>query len=107
MKLNEKHYERLKDALSVAYREKEKAAIGDSWQKKAMRRIRGLGPQDSKAVYWMGFEKLVWRFAPAACVLILIFSVCLLSMDFVQDYEIVKLFVVDPIEYAFVRSFGI
>jgi len=39
--------------------------------------------------------------------LIIIFSVFLLNIDFVQEYEIAKLFVNDPVEYAFVQSFGI
>ncbi len=106
MKKNEKHHMKLKDALTAAYHEKEKAEISDLWQTKTMGRVRRLGSPGYKTGYLMNFEQLVWRLAPVACTLILIFSVCLLNIDFAQEYEMAKLFIDDPVEYSFVRSFG-
>ena len=55
----------------------------------------------------MNLEQMVWRLAPVACALIIVFSIGLLNMDFAQDYDSVKLFWDDPFEYAFVQTFGI
>ena len=107
MGLDEKHHLKLKKTLISAYDAKEKAEVGDLWQTDAMRRIRQIGPLESSALYLMNLERLLWRFAPVACALILVFFVCLLNLDFSQQYEAVKLFYDDPVEYAFVNSFGI
>jgi hypothetical protein len=96
-----------RDALSAVYHSKEKAEISDSWQIKTMSHIRSLKPLDTKEGYLMNLEQMVWRFAPVACALIIVFSVCLLNMDFAREYDIAKLFVEDPVEYAFVQSLGI
>jgi hypothetical protein len=107
MELNEDHYEKLQNALAAAYREKERAEVGDLWQIKAMSRIRRIGPLNYKTVYLVNLEQLVWRFAPFACALILIFSICLFNMDFAREYEMAQMFLDDPVEYTFVQSFGI
>ena len=108
MKLKERHHTRVKDALTVAYREKERNEVGGTlWQANTMSHIRRLGLLDAKTGYLMNLEQLVWRLAPAACALILIFSVCLLNIDFAREYEMVKLFIEDPVQYAFLQTLGI
>ena len=107
MLLSEKHHMGLKKALISAYSEKGKAEVGDHWQAETMRRIRQISPLESSAAYLFNFERLVWRFAPIACALILVFSICLLNLDFAQEYEMSKLLLDDPVEYAVVQSFGI
>jgi hypothetical protein len=107
MKQKERHHLRLKHALTAAYRSKEEAEISDSWQTKTMSRIRSIRPLDTKSDYLMNLEQMVWRLAPAACVLIIAFSVCLFNIDFAQEYDLAKLFLDDPVEYVFVQSFGI
>ena len=107
MELNKDHYEKLKNALTSAYREKEKSEVGDLWQIKAMSRIRRIGPLDSKTGYLMNLEQLLWRFAPLACALIFIFSIYLFNIDFGRECEMTQMFLDDPVEYAFVKSFGI
>jgi len=72
-----------------------------------MRRIRQIRPQESSGAYLLNLERLVWRFAPIACALILVFSICLLNLDFAQEYEMSKLLLDDPVEYAFLQSLGI
>ncbi len=107
MLFSESHYMRLKKALISAYSEKKNVEVGDHWQAETMRRIRQVGPLESRAVYLLSFEQRVWRFAPVACALILIFSICLFNLDFAQEYEMSKLLLDDPVEYAFVQLFGI
>ena len=95
------------EEMAAAYREKERVKVGDLWQIQAMRRIRRIGPLNSKTGYLMNLEHLVWRLAPFACALILIFSIFLVNMDFAREYEMAQMFLDDPVEYAFVRSFGL
>ncbi len=107
MKLNENHYVKLRNVLSAAYREKEGAEVDGLWQVRTMSHIRRLGPLNVETGYLMNLEQLLWRLAPVACALILVFSVCLLNIDFSREYEMAKLFLDDPVQYAFVQSFGI
>jgi hypothetical protein len=107
MEPNEDNYEKLKNALTAAYREKERAEAGDLWQIRAMSRIRRIGPLNSKTGYLMNLEQVLWRLAPLVCALILIFSICLFNMDSAREYEMAKMFLDDPIEYVFAQSFGI
>ncbi len=104
---SESHHMKLKKALISAYSENKKVEVGDHWQTETMRRIRQIGPLETSSAYLLNFEQLVWRFAPIACALILVFSICLLNLDFAQEYELSKLLWDDPVEYAFVQSFGI
>ena len=103
--MSEKHSMKLKNALTTAYREKERTEVSDLWQINTMRHIQRLGPLDAKTGYLMSFEQLVWRFAPVACALILVFSVCLFNLDFSHEYEMAELFMEDPVEYSFAQSF--
>lgn len=107
MKLKKRHHIRVKEALAAAYREKESIEVGTLWQSNTMSQVRRLGHPDSKTDYLMNLEQLVWRIAPAACALILIFSVCLLNIDLAREYEMARLFIEDPLEYAFLQTLGI
>jgi hypothetical protein len=107
MDLKKQHHIKLRNALAAAYREKEKIEVGTRWKTKTMNRIRRVGSLDDNAGFIMNLEQLLWRLSPVACSLILIFSVFLFNIDFVQEYEMAKLFVDDPVEFAFVQSFGI
>ncbi len=106
MKLSERQSLKLKNALTVAYHEKERAEVNESWHINTMNHIRRLGPLNSKTGYFMDFGHLAWRMAPVACALILVFAVGLFNLDFTKEYEMVELFLDDPIEYNFVQSFS-
>ncbi len=107
MLFSKNQHMRFKNALTSAYSEKKKVEVGDHWQTETMRRIRQVGSLESRTSYLLNFEQMVWRFAPVACALILIFSICLFNLDFAQEYEMSKLLLDDPVEYAFVQLFGI
>ncbi len=97
---------KLKTALTAAYHEKEKAEVSESWHINTMNHIRRLGPLNSKSGYFVDFGHLVWRIAPVACALAVVFAVCLFNLDFTREYEMAELFLEDPIEYTFVQSFS-
>jgi hypothetical protein len=98
--IKKKHHIRLKKALAVAYREKEKAEVGDLWQVRVMEHIRSLGPLYSQTSYLERFERLVWQLAPVACVLVVLLGVVITQLELVSDYEIVKMFIEDPADFS-------
>jgi len=63
----------LRKPLREAYFSREKARHGNQWQRRAMARIREIGPLSPVTGFWPSFENLAWRLAPVNLVLILIF----------------------------------
>ena len=72
-----------------------------------MRHVRSVGPLNATTSYVDLFEQFVWRFAPVACVLIIMLTFCIVNLDLVPEYEVVKLFVEDPIQFSYVQMFGV
>lgn len=95
-----KDQKKLKKTLTAAYYKKEKAAINELWQIRVMSRVRDLGPLNAKTNYLELFERFVWKFAPVACLLILVLAIILTKLDFVSDYEIAKAFMEDPFDFS-------
>jgi len=98
---------RLKELLMRAYREKERPEVDELWQMRVMSHIRSLGPITSRGRYFMLLEQSVWRLTPVTCLLILVLAALLIKLDFIPDYEMVKLFIDDPVEFTFVQWFGL
>jgi len=90
MKSSEENHKKMENVLIRAYREKEEVEVSDLWQIKVMSHIRSLGPLGSKTNYFMLLEPFVWRFAPVACVLILVLTICFINLDFIPEYEMAK-----------------
>jgi hypothetical protein len=97
IKNNEK---KLKETLTAAYYEKEKAPVNERWQIRVMRHVRSLGPLNARTNYLELFEGLVWKLAPVACLLILALTIILTKLDFVSDYEIARAFMEDPWDFS-------
>ena len=91
---------KLQRALTAAYHEKGKPEVHDLWQIRVMRRVRSLGPLNSKTNYLELLEGFMWRFAPVACLLIVVLAIVLANLDFVSDYEIAKAFMEDPLDFS-------
>lgn len=91
---------KLRKAFTAAYREKEKAEVGELWQTRVMDHIRSLSSLCPVTSYLELFERFVWRLAPIACVLVLVLGAALVKLDFVSDYEIAKMFIEDPADWS-------
>jgi len=98
--IRKKHRIRLRKALAAAYREKEKAEVGELWQVRVMGHIQSLGPLYSQTSYLERFERFVWHLAPVACVLVVLLGVGITQLELVSDYEIVKMFIEDPADFS-------
>lgn len=95
-----KKQKKLKETLTAAYYEKEKAPVNAQWQIRVMHHVRSLGPLNAQTNYLELFESLVWKMAPVACVLILALTFILTKIDFVSDYEIARAFMEDPLDFS-------
>lgn len=91
---------KLKKTLTVAYYEKEKAAVNEHWQIRVMSHVRSMGSLKVKTNYLEFFQGFVWKLAPVACLLILVLTIILTNLDFVSDYEIAKAFMEDPLDFS-------
>lgn len=106
MKPRNRH--RLKEILSAAYRQKEAARVPDGWQQAVMGRIHALPALAWRSRIMNDFAGLSWRFAAAACVLvIMMLSVAAFQGSGQTEYEMARLFISDPLDFSLVQSIGI
>jgi len=87
-------------ALAAAYHEKERAGVGALWQTRVMSHIRRIGPLYPQVDFFELFQRLVWRIAPAAFVLVCLLAVFISRYDFVSGYEISKMLTEDPADFS-------
>ena len=104
MKIDE---EKLLKIMAEAGKQREMISIPDGWQIKAMRRIRNLEPLNAKVFDLALFNRVVWRFAATACILVIVLSVYIFQSDFQTEYELARMFVSDPLGFDLVQSFGL
>lgn len=76
-----------------AYYKKETAPAGDRWQLDVMRRIRNLGPIQSRKSIWIPFEQLFWRLAPAVCLMIILLATVLYKMEVVPETSVFQVLI--------------
>ena len=100
-------HDRLQEILRQAYRAKEDVRVGDQWQDEVMRRVRELGPIQPTPSFVEILEQLIWRLAPAACLLILALTALLIVSDFTPEYELFQMLTNGTDEPTFAQLFGL
>jgi len=103
MTAHENKRDALRQILRQAYRGKDKIEVGDHWQDEVMRRIRKLGAIEPAPSFLDMLEQLVWKFAPVACLLILVLTALLFQFDFNSEYDIFYLFTNGTDEVTFTQ----
>jgi hypothetical protein len=91
--INNKQFTRVMNVLRVAYNQKEKLDVGDTWQTRVMGHVLSTGALYARTNYFELFQQFVWRLTPVAFVLIGLLSMALIKMNFFSDYEFTKAFV--------------
>jgi hypothetical protein len=97
---------RLWKAFAVSYREKEKSEARGPWREEVIERIRRLDLHFRGNGYLELLEGVVWRYAPVACILILILAAVLFRFDILSDDALVRLFAGDPLRYSLMDYIG-
>lgn len=108
MNSSNKNEQKLQEALRAAYVHKEKIDIelSSRWQMDVMRDIRRLGPLNEKINPFVFFDRVVWRFATAACAVALILSVYVGFTGWNPTDEVANLFFDDPVEFTLSQVIG-
>lgn len=107
MKHNNEASERAFKILKQARKNKEPVRLGEEWQCQVMQRIHAVGPVAAPKHLWEAFGDVVWRLAPATCVLTLVLGLCTVSVDFAPEYEMARLYLGNPVEFLLIESLGI
>ena len=97
---------RLWKVLAVSYREREKGDVEGDWREAAMNRVLSLGAYYGGNGYLELLEGFIWRYAPVACILILILTTVLFRLDILSDYSLVQLFLEDSLNYSLMDYIG-
>ena len=92
-------------ALLQAYRGREAVEATDGWQAEVMRRVRNIGPLQPMPDRLMLFTQLVWRLAPAACLLVIVTGALLLKFDFASGSNLLTSFFSDTTEITLAQLF--
>jgi hypothetical protein len=79
--------ETLRKAFQEAYSAREGGTVGDNWRTQVMGRIRRIGPLKPAPGFWFAFEHLVWRLAPATCLLVFALAAFFVNTDFDLAYD--------------------
>ena len=88
MTFSERKQRRIEDLLKKAYADRDTVHVEDRWVSETMQRIRILGPVASGKTFFLGFEHVLWRLAPAACVTIIVLCTILYTTGFLPDESV-------------------
>ena len=105
MKRTQDAYDKAIDVLKTAYQARKAVDVDGQWQQNVMRDIRRLGPLSPAIGAAAFFTQMLWRAAPAVCMLILIIGVYVVHLDFVSDFELANLLSEDPFTSMTIDSF--
>ncbi len=108
MKRERKNHQELCNALKTAYFQREQAGLtrGRRWAIDVMHDIRRIGPLHSQVNPILFLERFVWRFATAACAVMLLLSVYAGITGWNPVDEVMAQFLSNPVEFTIVQAFG-
>lgn len=99
--MNGKKLENVIIAFKKAHREKENVQVCDNWQLRVMAIIRGYSKDKYNTGFLDLFQQFVWRLAPVSFLVILLLGIVITRLDFLSDYKLIKLFIIDPSDFSF------
>lgn len=88
---------KLKKRLINAYQYNPEMDLNPVWQQNTMRKIRGIGPPKQDISMGLSFQELVWKMAPALCILLVILITGMVSMDLSFESLISDSFINAPV----------
>ena len=98
--LDRKSAERLGQALRQTFYERRRIEIKPSkfWIAGVMSEIRRSGPLNAESDFWTVFEKMIWKFIPAAVALVLLLGVVFTQINFSPDNIIADIYAEESID---------
>jgi hypothetical protein len=107
MKASTEECQRLRKALGRAYWAKEKGGANPLWLTGVMGHVRRLSVPGTGVGFFDLFEPFVWRLAPVACSLVLILAAVISQLDFLADYEVARMLMVEPLDSSFFQILNV
>lgn len=95
-----KSTEKLGHALRKAFKERSRVEFKPSefWRVGVMSEIRRIGPLNAEIDYWTLFEKMIWKFIPAAVALVLLLGVAFTQIDAFPDNLIADIYAEESVD---------
>jgi hypothetical protein len=91
------------EAFRRTHRNRENEPVPEGWRRAAMREIHRIGPLNAEARF---FNRFVWRFAGAACVLVVGLSLYVAAGDFAAETSLAQVYLEDPVGFGLIQTFG-
>ncbi len=88
---------KFKKRLIKAWQQNPDRDIPPAWQQDMMRKIRGIGPLKQEILPLTSFQEMVWKMAPAFCILLAVIISGMISMDLSVTTVINDSFINDPV----------
>ena len=107
---------KLEKALKGAYGERKRLFAeelktnprdDDPWIDLVMQNIRALEPAPPLFDFPVVFERMFWRLAPAAVLMVCLLSIWLFQVDVTVEYDVASLLMTDPIGVTDISSLGL
>lgn len=92
--------------LKTPYLEKGNVHVSDHWELGVMNLIRDKSLYEVKSDFFKIFQQLVWKIAPVTGILALLLGIAVARIDFLSDYELVKIFINDPSDFSFLSLYN-
>ena len=95
-----KSTEKLGQVLRQAFHEKSRTQFKPTefWRVGVMSEIRRIGPLNAQNEYWTLFEKMTWKFIPAAVALVLLLGVAFTQIDASRDNLIADIYAEESVD---------
>lgn len=93
MMLTKEAWEKVRRSLALGLKEREVPMVGKGWERKVISRL-GTQPPPPRVLFRESWQEQMWRWAPVACVLIILLCLALVSqIEAVSDAEAALVFV--------------
>jgi hypothetical protein len=91
--IREKDLQKIQQALSGTYRQRDETPVGSGWEKRVMARIRSKETTISRFDFIALFEQYFWRLTPVAVMIMLVLGVVVYQqLDTFYDYETARVY---------------
>ena len=105
MKPGKEQISKIEEAFQAVYGKETSVSVSPAWEDKVMRAVRRASPQPTRKPYDAdALGHLVWRFAMATCLVLLVLMAYTVAGDPGGTSEIARLFFEDPLVIDVVHS---
>ncbi len=98
--MKNKSMQKIEESLKAAYHRRADYEVDGAWRRKAMLRIREIGPLYSKVSSLGLFEQFIWQLTPVTCLIIAVMGTLIANYGWIPETHLVEL-ILDESREAF------